>query len=105
MDLVIKFIDYVCLGYIFLLWAKIGGVFCCIGYIEVVIDLVCFVGFELVGVLVEIFNEDGMMACLLEFMKIVECFDFKVIVIKDLVVYWMCNECLIKWELFVFIDI
>lgn len=54
------------LGYVFLLCVCDGGVLVCVGYIEVVIDIVCLVGLMLVGVICEIMKEDGEMVCLLD---------------------------------------
>lgn len=83
------------MGYIFLLIVKDGGVLNCVGYIEVGVDLLCLVGLEFVGVIVEIFNEDGMMVCCLELEKFVEKYNFKIGIIVDLIEYCNFNEIII----------
>lgn len=59
-------VDIVFFGYVFFLIVKDGGMLVCVGYIEVVVDILCMVGFYLVGVICEIMNDDGIMVCLLE---------------------------------------
>lgn len=75
---------------------KEGGVLNCVGYIEVGVDLFCLVGLEFVGVIVEIFNEDGLMVCCFEFEKFVEKYDFKIGIIVDLIEYRNLNEIIIE---------
>src|SRR6201991_4477518 len=72
-------------GHIFPLRAKPGGVLRRIGHTEATVDLARLAGYESVGVLVEIMNEDGTMARLPQLKKIAEKFDLKIISIKDLI--------------------
>lgn len=65
-DLEVKSSDFCKLGYMFLFIVKDGGVFCCVGYMEVVVDLVIMCGFYLVGVICEVIKEDGMMVRLFD---------------------------------------
>ena len=83
-------------GHIFPLRAKKGGVLRRTGHTEATIDLARLAGFEPVGVLVEIMNEDGTMARLPELLEIAKKFDLKVISIKDLVEYRMKEDSLIE---------
>ncbi len=83
-------------GHIFPLRAKKGGVLRRAGHTEATIDLARLAGFEPVGVLVEIMNEDGTMARLPELMKIAEKFDFKIVSIKDLIEYRLKTDSLIE---------
>lgn len=85
-------------GHIFPLRAKEGGVLRRTGHTEATVDLARLAGFEPAGVLVEILNEDGTMARLPQLMEIAEKFDLKIISIKDLIVYRLRNETLIKRE-------
>ncbi|MBI5915003.1 MAG: 3,4-dihydroxy-2-butanone-4-phosphate synthase [Bacteroidetes bacterium] len=90
--------DFARPGHIFPLRAKTGGVLRRTGHTEAAIDLALMAGFQPVGVLVEILNEDGTMARLPELFKIAEKFDLKIICIKDLVAYRMETERLIRRE-------
>ncbi len=74
-------------GHIFPLRAKKGGVLRRAGHTEATVDLARLSGFESVGVLVEIMNEDGTMARLPQLRKIADKFDLKIISIKDLIDY------------------
>ncbi|MBV9961559.1 MAG: bifunctional 3,4-dihydroxy-2-butanone-4-phosphate synthase/GTP cyclohydrolase II [Parafilimonas sp.] len=82
-------------GHIFPLRAKKGGVLRRTGHTEATIDLARLAGFESVGVLVEIMNEDGTMARLTQLKKIAEKFDLKIISIKDLIEYRLKTDSLI----------
>lgn len=82
-------------GHIFPLKAKKGGVLRRAGHTEATIDLARLAGFEPVGVLVEIMNEDGTMARLPELMIIAKKFDLKIISIKDLIEYRLKKESII----------
>jgi len=86
-------------GHIFPLKARKGGVLRRAGHTEATIDLARLAGFEPVGVLVEIMNDDGSMARLPELFKIAEQFDLKIISIEDLIKYRMEKERLIKREI------
>jgi 3,4-dihydroxy 2-butanone 4-phosphate synthase / GTP cyclohydrolase II len=83
-------------GHIFPLRAKKGGVLRRAGHTEATIDLARLAGFEPVGVLVEIMNEDGTMARLPQLKEIAEKFDFKIISIKDLIEYRLKTDSLIE---------
>lgn len=83
-------------GHIFPLRAKKGGVLRRAGHTEATIDLARLAGFEPVGVLVEIMNEDGSMARLPELKEIAARFDFKIISIKDLIEYRLKTDSLIE---------
>src|SRR3954466_13928079 len=74
-------------GHIFPLRAKKGGVLRRTGHPEATVDLARLAGFESVGVLVEIMNEDGTMARLPQLRKIADKFDLKIVSIKDLIEY------------------
>jgi 3,4-dihydroxy 2-butanone 4-phosphate synthase/GTP cyclohydrolase II len=83
-------------GHIFPLRAKKGGVLRRAGHTEATIDLARLAGFEPVGVLVEIMNEDGTMARLPQLKEIAEKFDFKIISIKDLIEFRLKTDSLIE---------
>ncbi len=85
-------------GHIFPLRAKRGGVLRRAGHTEATIDLAKLSGFESVGVLVEIMNEDGSMARLPQLIEIAKKFDLKLISIKDLIEYRLMKETLIREE-------
>ena len=83
-------------GHIFPLRAKKGGVLRRTGHTEATIDLARLAGFEPVGVLVEIMNEDGTMARLPQLRKIADKFDLKIISIRDLIEYRLKTDSLIE---------
>ena len=83
-------------GHIFPLRAKSGGVLRRAGHTEATIDLARLAGFDPVGVLVEIMNEDGSMARLPQLREIAKHFDFKLISIKDLIEYRLKTDSLIE---------
>lgn len=85
-------------GHIFPLKARRGGVLRRAGHTEATIDLARLAGFEPIGVLVEIMNDDGSMARLPELFEISRQFDLKIISIEDLIEYRMEKERLIKRE-------
>lgn len=82
-------------GHIFPLRAKKEGVLRRAGHTEATIDLARMAGFEPVGALVEIMNEDGTMARLPELLEIAKKFDLKIISIKDLIEYRLRTETVI----------
>jgi 3,4-dihydroxy 2-butanone 4-phosphate synthase / GTP cyclohydrolase II len=88
-------------GHIFPLKAKKGGVLRRAGHTEATIDFARLAGFEPGGVLVEIMNEDGSMARLLDLYKVAEKFNLKIVSIKDLIEYRLEKEkaSLIKREI------
>jgi 3,4-dihydroxy 2-butanone 4-phosphate synthase/GTP cyclohydrolase II len=83
-------------GHIFPLRAKTGGVLRRAGHTEATIDLSRLAGFDPVGVLVEIMNEDGTMARLPQLRKIASHFDLKLVSIKDLIEYRLKTDSLIE---------
>jgi 3,4-dihydroxy 2-butanone 4-phosphate synthase/GTP cyclohydrolase II len=85
-------------GHIFPLRAKSGGVLRRTGHTEAAIDLAKLAGFQPVGVLVEILNDDGTMARMPQLLEIARRFELKIISIADLVAYRMQRERLIKLE-------
>jgi 3,4-dihydroxy 2-butanone 4-phosphate synthase/GTP cyclohydrolase II len=85
-------------GHIFPIRAQNGGVLKRAGHTEASVDLSKFAGFEEVGVLVEIMNEDGTMARLPQLLAIAKKFDLKIISIKDLIAYRLHKETIIKRE-------
>ncbi len=85
-------------GHIFPLRAKDGGVLRRAGHTEATVDLARLAGLKPVGALVEIMNEDGTMARLMDLFKIREQYNLKMISIKDLIAYRIKNESLIVKE-------
>ncbi|MBS1667687.1 MAG: bifunctional 3,4-dihydroxy-2-butanone-4-phosphate synthase/GTP cyclohydrolase II [Bacteroidetes bacterium] len=83
-------------GHIFPLRAKKGGVLRRAGHTEATIDLARLAGFDPLGVLVEIMNEDGTMARLPQLQDIAKKFDFRLISIKDLIEYRLKTDSLIE---------
>jgi 3,4-dihydroxy 2-butanone 4-phosphate synthase/GTP cyclohydrolase II len=85
-------------GHIFPLKAKKGGVLRRTGHTEATIDFSRLAGFEPVGALVEIMNEDGTMARLPELLEIAKKFNLKIVSIKDLIEYRLQTETIIQRE-------
>lgn len=85
-------------GHIFPLRAKNGGVLRRAGHTEATVDLARMAGLKPAGALVEIMNEDGTMARLMDLFEIRERFNVKMISIKDLIAYRIKNESLIEKE-------
>ena len=85
-------------GHIFPLKAHKGGVLRRAGHTEAAVDLARLAGLNPAGVIVEILNKDGSMARTPELAKIARKFDLKFITIKDLIVYRLKHESLIKEE-------
>ncbi len=83
-------------GHIFPLKAKEGGVLRRTGHTEAAIDFARLAGFEPVGVIVEIMNEDGTMARLPELTLVAKKFNLKIVSIEDLVAYRMEHDSLIE---------
>ena len=83
-------------GHIFPLRAKKGGVLRRAGHTEATVDLARLAGFDSVGVLIEIMNEDGTMARLPQLKKIADKFDLKIVSIKDLIEYRLKTDSLIE---------
>lgn len=86
-------------GHIFPLKAKKGGVLRRAGHTEATIDLARLAGYEPVGALVEIMNEDGTMARLPQLLDIAKKFDLKIISIKDLIEYRLRKETIISRDI------
>ncbi len=82
-------------GHIFPLKAKTGGVLRRAGHTEATIDFARLAGFEPVGALVEIMNEDGTMARLPQLIEIAKKFDLKIVSIEDLIAYRIKNESIV----------
>ena len=85
-------------GHIFPLRAKNGGVLRRAGHTEATVDLARLAGLKPVGALVEIMNEDGTMARLMELFEVAKRFGLKIISIQDLIAYRIKNESLIERE-------
>jgi 3,4-dihydroxy 2-butanone 4-phosphate synthase / GTP cyclohydrolase II len=85
-------------GHIFPLRAKRGGVLRRSGHTEAAIDFARQAGFKPAGVLVEIMNEDGSMARLLDLRRVADRFNLKLVTIKDLIEYRVQKESLISRE-------
>jgi 3,4-dihydroxy 2-butanone 4-phosphate synthase/GTP cyclohydrolase II len=83
-------------GHIFPLRAKKGGVLRRAGHTEATIDLARLAGFDAVGALVEIMNEDGSMARLPQLEDISKKFDLRLVSIKDLIEYRLKTDSLIE---------
>lgn len=83
-------------GHIFPLKAKRGGVLRRTGHTEAAVDLARLAGFEPVGCIVEILNEDGTMARLPQLQVIARKFGLKLISIEDLVAYRMRTERIVE---------
>ncbi|MFN8712533.1 MAG: bifunctional 3,4-dihydroxy-2-butanone-4-phosphate synthase/GTP cyclohydrolase II [Bacteroidota bacterium] len=85
-------------GHIFPLRARREGVLRRIGHTEATIDFARLAGFEPIGALVEIMNEDGTRARLPELLQIAKRFDLKICSIKDLIEYRLRTETTIVRE-------
>ncbi|MCL4147334.1 UNVERIFIED_CONTAM: hypothetical protein GTU68_028918 [Idotea baltica] len=88
--------DFARPGHIFPLRAKTGGVLRRTGHTEAAIDLAVLAGYQPVGTLVEILNEDGSMARVPDLKKIAEKYDLKMITIKDLIAYRLKHERIVE---------
>ena len=86
-------------GHIFPLKAKEGGVLRRTGHTEAAVDFARLAGFQAVGVLVEIMNEDGSMARLPELRKVADKYGMKLVSIEDLIAYRLKHESLIQREI------
>ncbi|MCF3109783.1 bifunctional 3,4-dihydroxy-2-butanone-4-phosphate synthase/GTP cyclohydrolase II [Niabella sp. CC-SYL272] len=85
-------------GHIFPLRSKKGGVLRRVGHTEAATDLARLAGFPYPhgAVLVEIMNDDGSMARLLDLIEVAKKFDLKLICIKDLIEYRLKRDSLIE---------
>jgi 3,4-dihydroxy 2-butanone 4-phosphate synthase/GTP cyclohydrolase II len=82
-------------GHIFPLKAREGGVLRRTGHTEAAIDLARLAGLKPAGVIVEIMNEDGTMARLLQLVEVAKKHNLKIISIEDLVSFRMQHDSLI----------
>ena len=62
-------------------------------------DFAKLAGFQPSGVLIEVLNEDGSMARLMDLRRIADKFNLKLVTIKDLVEYRLKHESLIQKEI------
>lgn len=85
-------------GHIFPLIAKENGVLERKGHTEAAVDLSRLAGFNEVGTIIEILNEDGKMARRDDLLKFCEKHGLKIITIEDLILYRKINEKLVKKE-------
>ena len=88
--------DFARPGHVFPLIARSGGVLRRTGHTEATVDLVRLAGFDPVGVLVEIMNEDGSMARVPQLLKIARTHDMRIVTISDLVAYRMARRSLVR---------
>ena len=85
-------------GHMFPLIAKKGGVLERRGHTEAAVDLAKLCGFEPVGVIMEILNQDGTMARRDDLFEFCEEHDLKIITVDELILYRKKNEKLVKNE-------
>ncbi|NUM30779.1 MAG: bifunctional 3,4-dihydroxy-2-butanone-4-phosphate synthase/GTP cyclohydrolase II [Bacteroidetes bacterium] len=83
-------------GHIFPLIARAEGVLRRAGHTEAAIDFARLAGFEPIGCIVEILNEDGTMARLPDLLKVAKKFDLKIVSIEQLIKYRLERDSLIK---------
>src|SRR6201998_2127274 len=91
----IKASDFARPGHIFPLRAMKGGVLRRAGHTEAAIDLARLAGFEPVGALIEVMNEDGSMSRMPQLIELAKKYDLKLISIKDLIEYRLRKETII----------
>ncbi|HTB05310.1 MAG TPA: bifunctional 3,4-dihydroxy-2-butanone-4-phosphate synthase/GTP cyclohydrolase II [Bacteroidia bacterium] len=87
--------DFARPGHVFPLRAMKGGVLRRAGHTEAAIDLARLAGFEPVGALIEVMNEDGSMSRMPQLIELAKKFDLKLISIKDLIEYRLRTETII----------
>lgn len=90
--------DFLRPGHVFPLIAKKGGVLERRGHTEAAVDLAKLCGFEPVGVIMEILNQDGTMARRDDLFEFCEEHDLKIITVDELILYRKKNEKLVKNE-------
>jgi 3,4-dihydroxy 2-butanone 4-phosphate synthase/GTP cyclohydrolase II len=83
-------------GHIFPILARNGGVLSRAGHTEAAIDLARLAGFQPIGVLCEIMDNDGTMARVPRLKKIAEEFNLVMITVKDLIEFRRRTEKLVK---------
>ncbi len=91
----VKASDFARPGHIFPLRAMKGGVLRRAGHTEAAIDLARLAGFEPVGALIEVMNEDGSMSRMPQLIELAKKFNLKLISIKDLIEYRLRKETII----------
>lgn len=90
--------DFLRPGHMFPLIAKKGGVIERRGHTEAAVDLAKLCGFEPVGVIMEILNQDGTMARRDDLFEFCEEHNLKIITVDELILYRKKNEKLVKNE-------
>ena len=90
--------DFLRPGHMFALIAKKGGGLERRGHTEAAVDLAKLCGFEPVGVIMEILNQDGTMARRDDLFEFCEEHDLKIITVDELILYRKKNEKLVKNE-------
>jgi len=90
--------DFARPGHIFPLRAYDEGVLRRAGHTEAVVDLCKLAGFQPVGVLCEILNDDGTMARVPDLQKFALEFNLKILTVADLIRYRIAKDKLIKKE-------
>ena len=90
--------DFLRPGHMFPLIAKKGGVLERRGHTEASVDLAKLCGFEPVGVIMEILNQDGTMARRDDLFEFCEEHNLKIITVDELILYRKKNEKLVKNE-------
>lgn len=83
-------------GHINPLYAKSKGVLRRAGHTEAGIDMARLAGLYPAAALIEIMNEDGTMARMPQLLQIAEKFGIKLITIKDLIAYRLCQENIVE---------
>lgn len=91
--------DFARPGHIFPLRAMSGGVLRRAGHTEAAVDLARLAGFEPVGALIEVMNEDGTMARMPQLQEMARKFNLKIVSIKDLIEYRLAKESIITREI------
>jgi 3,4-dihydroxy 2-butanone 4-phosphate synthase/GTP cyclohydrolase II len=88
--------DFLRPGHVFPLIARAGGVLTRSGHTEAATDLARLAGFEPVGVLAEIVNDDGTVKRLPELLTFAAEHKLKIVTIEDLIQYRMQTEQLLE---------
>ena len=88
--------DFLRPGHVFPLIARAGGVLTRSGHTEAATDLARLAGFESVGVLAEVVNDDGTVKRLPELLKFAAEHKLKIVTIEDLIQYRMQTEQLLE---------
>ncbi|MCJ7669879.1 MAG: bifunctional 3,4-dihydroxy-2-butanone-4-phosphate synthase/GTP cyclohydrolase II [Dehalococcoidia bacterium] len=83
-------------GHIFPIRVKEGGVLVRAGHSEAIVDVARLAGLYPAGVICEIMDEDGTMACLPQLEAMASKFDLKIITIVDLIAYRRRHEKLVQ---------